>query len=249
MRDATEDCAKALCGLALESPTRAAWRQAALQRLSSEIEFEAGLFHELSPRVSLEHAGRIGIDLSKVDATRGSWDQNAVELARLQIRALAQGGVATDREAFASNKRARQIWKRRVATPLGLRSVLAAHLVLEERIISVVLLGRRHLPPFSSVERKAFAPLVPVLTVCDARHLPRLEGPMPGVSTTVRCVDQRLTGRQRQVVEQVAMGRTNAEIGTALGISANTVRNLLVEARRRLDAANRAELMRLSVMR
>lgn len=244
-----DDVARALCALALEASTRAAWRQAALGPLAKVVSFEAALFHELSPRVSLQHAGAMGIDLQAVGATRGAWDDNAVELGRLQIRALAQGGVATDREAFASNRRATKLWKRRVLEPLGLSSVLAAHLVRDERIISVLILGRRRAVAFSSAERKALAPLVPVLTVCDALHISRLAQPLPGASTTVRCVDQRLTKRQRQVVEQVALGRTNTEIGVALGVSPHTVRNLLVEIRRRLGAANRAELMRLAVMR
>lgn len=249
LRQTMNDSARRLCQLALDSPTRAVWRQAALGELSEHVRFEAALFHELSPRVSLQHAGSIAIDLQTVEKTRGQWDQNAVELGRLQIRALAQDGVATDREAFGSNRRAQHAWKRRVLGPLRLSSVLAAHLVVDDRIIAVLILGRRVLPAFSSAEREAFAPLVPILTICDALHLSRSTRPIRGASTTVRCVDQRLTPRQREVVEQVALGRTNAEIGVALSVSPHTVRNLLVEIRGRLGASNRAELMRLAVMR
>jgi DNA-binding CsgD family transcriptional regulator len=70
-----------------------------------------------------------------------------------------------------------------------------------------------------------------------------------GPSTQLRCFDQRLTPRQRDIVERVALGHTNDQIGEALGLSPNTVRNLLTETRRRLGAANRAELVRLAVLR
>jgi DNA-binding CsgD family transcriptional regulator len=230
-----------------------AWRQCALERLRVHVRFEVGLFHELSPRVPLERAGAIGLDLQRFAATRREWDDNAVELAPLTMLALQQGGVATDREAFGIRGRARTWWDRVAAVPLGLRSAMLAHLVLDARIVSGVLLARRRDPPFSTRERQAVQAWVPVLALGDGYHLARnrssQSGPsLPGVPTQVRCLDERLTERQRQVVEYVALGRTNAEIGTALGISMHTVRNLLVKVCTRIGAANRAEVVRLAVL-
>jgi DNA-binding CsgD family transcriptional regulator len=125
---------------------------------------------------------------------------------------------------------------------------MVAHLVLDEQIVSAVFLVRRRDPPFSTSEREAMQPLVPVLAVCDGLHLGRGRASIPGMATGVRCLDERLTERQRQVVEYVALGRTNAEIGQALGVSPHTVRNLLVKVRARLGAANRAEVVRLAVL-
>ncbi|MEU6860450.1 response regulator transcription factor [Glycomyces sp. NPDC046736] len=48
-----------------------------------------------------------------------------------------------------------------------------------------------------------------------------------------------LTGREVEVVRLVAQGRTNAEIGEALFISAGTVKNHLAVVQRKLNAANR----------
>jgi DNA-binding CsgD family transcriptional regulator len=67
--------------------------------------------------------------------------------------------------------------------------------------------------------------------------------------TQLRCSDQRLTPRQRELVERVALGHTNAQIAAALSLSENTVRNLLTATRQRIGAANRAELVRLAVLR
>jgi DNA-binding CsgD family transcriptional regulator len=237
-----------LAALAAASTSLVAWRQGALERLRGYVRFEAALFHELSPRVPLDRAGVIGLDLERFAATRRQWDDHAVELAPITGLALQQGGVATDREAFAPRSRARSSWDRAVTRPLGLRSAMLVHLVLDGRIVSVVMLARRLDPPFSTREREAVQALVPVLALGDGYHLSRSGPALPGVPTRVRCLDERLTERQREVVEYVALGRTNAEIGIALGISMHTVRNLLVKVCARIGAANRAEVVRLAVL-
>lgn len=242
------DLAHDLVALATTAPSLVAWRQGALERLRGCVRFEAGLFHELSPRVPLDRAGVIGFDLERFAATRRHWDDTAVQLAPLTSLALQQGGVATDREALRPRTGARRWWDRGVARPLGVRSAMLAHLVLDGRIVSVAFLARRRDPPFSTREREAVRALVPVLALGDGYHLARSLPALPGVPTGVRCVDERLTARQRQVVEYVALGRTNAEIGVALGISMHTVRNLLVKICARLGAANRAEVVRLAVL-
>jgi DNA-binding CsgD family transcriptional regulator len=242
------DLRHTLASLAAAARSIPAWRQGALEALRAHVRFEAAIFHELSPRVPLARAGVIGLDLERFAATRREWDDNAVQLAPLTIRALAQGGVATDREAFGLRGPARAWWSRHVARPLGLRSAMMAHLVLDTRIVSGVLLARRADPPFSTRERETVQPLVPVLALGDGYHLARTQPSLPGVPTQVRCLDERLTARQREIVEYVALGRTNAEIGTALGISIHTVRNLLVKVCARLQAANRAEVVRLAVL-
>jgi DNA-binding CsgD family transcriptional regulator len=237
-----------LAHIATASVAVAPWRQAALAELRSHLRFEAAVFHELSPRVPLSQAGVVGLELAVLAATTRQWDDLAVSLAPLMHTALAQHGVATDREAFGSRGPARTRWNRLVARPLGIRAALMAHLVVDERIISAVLLMRRRDPPFSTRERQAIAALLPLLTLGDAYHLARAQPSLPGMVTGVRCVDERLTPRQREVVEYVALGRTNAEIGAALGTSIHTVRNLLVRVCARLDAANRAEVVRLAVL-
>lgn len=242
-----EDVGARLCAHAIEAASVREWREGALAILGEAVRFERALFHELSPRASFEGAAVVGLERERVAVTMSDWDGLAVELGALRDTALAQGGVAIDQEAFRT-ARARARW-RRVMKPLGIASALAAHVVFEGRIIAVALLGRRRNPPFSSAERVALTPLLPVLAVCEVLLRRRGADGVPGLPTRLRCLDQRLTERQRQVVEHVALGQTNADIGEALGISPNTVRNLLVDVRRRLGAANRAEVVRLAVLR
>ncbi|MCB9591754.1 MAG: helix-turn-helix transcriptional regulator [Sandaracinaceae bacterium] len=243
-----EDLRTVLCRLAAEATSLATWRQAALDALASFVRFDAALFHELSPRVPLDRAGIVGFDRDAIAATRSQWDDHAISLGAFTIRALAQGGVATDREAFGDRGRGRTAWNRHVARPLGIRSALAAHLVLDAEIVSMVLLARRADPGFSSLERERVAPLLPVLSICNGWQLSKTASTVTGMAIGVRCVDERLTPRQRELVEHVALGRTNAEVGRALGISANTVRNTLATIRARVGAANRADLVRLAVL-
>jgi DNA-binding CsgD family transcriptional regulator len=54
----------------------------------------------------------------------------------------------------------------------------------------------------------------------------------------------RLSGRERAVVEGVAAGKTNREIAGALGIAISTVAGHLRAARRKLDGVRRIDLVR-----
>jgi len=50
-----------------------------------------------------------------------------------------------------------------------------------------------------------------------------------------------LTAQERRVLQLVAHGKTNKEIGTALGLSAKTVKNYLSNAFEKLNVSRRAE--------
>ncbi len=234
---------------ALSSRCRSDFRHQALELLRRELDFSVGLYLELSPECSLDDAGQLCVHSSTVDALRVGWSQFIAEVEALCFRSLKQAGVTTDAEAFLRNRAGRASWTELVATPLGASSMLVAHLVVQDRVVAAMLLGRTEGHAFSVHERRWLAALVPILSVCEAIHLGKSPQETSRRSARGRCLDQRLTKRQRQVVEHVAQGRTNKEVGQALGISEHTVRNLLVDARARLNAHNRAELVRLSMMR
>jgi DNA-binding CsgD family transcriptional regulator len=235
--------------LALSADSVPQWRKWALAKLAEDLRFDVAIFHEFSPRVPLEQGAFFGIEPRVLEQTKHLWDENAVALARLTQTALSQGGAATDGEAFEGDRRGKSEWRRRVQEGLGIYSALAGHLVVRDRIRALILLGRKAPPIFSPIERKVLCSLIPSLTVADAFQTSLSGASNVGATTQVKCVDQRLTKRQREVVEQVALGASNEDAGLALGISAHTVRNLLVEVRRKLDAGNRAEIVRLAVLR
>ncbi len=55
--------------------------------------------------------------------------------------------------------------------------------------------------------------------------------------------NQLLTARELQIVELVALGRTNAEIGTELWITENSVKQALKRMFRKLEVSSRAEMV------
>lgn len=66
--------------------------------------------------------------------------------------------------------------------------------------------------------------------------------------TTVRsqqplCKSDRLTPRELQIAELVALGRTNAEIGTELWITENSVKQALKRMFRKLEVSSRTEMV------
>jgi DNA-binding CsgD family transcriptional regulator len=225
------------------------FRARALELIAPHVPYDAAIYHALSPRVPLDTGVLLGVDPARVQASMAHWDRLAVELEALRSHALAHGGVAGDRDAFPLRSRARKRFDAGVTMPLGMRSLAIAHLALHERIFAAVLLLRRRAQPFSAAELERLRALVPVLSLADAAHLARSAETTASVPTRLRCVDQRLTARQREIVEHVALGHTNAQTASALGLSANTLRNHLVAIFRRLGASNRADVVRLAVLR
>jgi DNA-binding CsgD family transcriptional regulator len=225
------------------------FRARALALIAPHVPFDAAIYHALSPRVPLETGVLIGLSPQRVTASMAHWDRLAVELEALRSHAIAHGGVAGDRDAFPLRSRSRKRFDAGVTVPLGMRSLAIAHLALHERIFAAVLLLRRRAAPFTSGELDLLRALVPVLSLADAALAGVAGETTASVPIRLRCLDQRLTIRQREIVEHVALGHTNAETASALGLSANTLRNHLVAIFRRLGASNRADVVRLAVLR
>jgi DNA-binding CsgD family transcriptional regulator len=56
----------------------------------------------------------------------------------------------------------------------------------------------------------------------------------------------RLTPRERDVLKQLAMGRSNREMCARLGVTKNTLRTHLKTVRGKLGAANRAHMVAIA---
>ena len=238
-----------LSELALASGGLAPFRRAALARLQGELPYDVALFHELSPRSTLARAALINVDAAWLSSTLSTWDALAVLFGALLSDGQAHGGVGLARRAFKRRPAVRQEWTRRIARPLGVADIVILHLIVHERVVSAVVLGRkRSRSPFSERELDLLAQLAPILSVCDA-WLQQRTGAPRGMPVALRCLDGRLTPRQQSIVEQVALGHADHEIASALQISPHTVRNLVVTIRARLGAATRAELVHRAVFR
>lgn len=241
--------ARRLTEIARTEPSIVCWRQEALRGVQGVVSFDLGFFHEMSPRSPLERAALLDIDEAWVESTLDRWDEMAVAFEAMLVDGRQHGGVAFASRAFSGRRSQRRLFDRLIARPLGARDVAIVHLVVRGRIIAGLVLARRpRSGHFGDREQAALEKLVAPLSVCDAL-LQAGPGDRRGLATALECADQRLTRRQQQVVEHVALGHSNVEIARALGISPHTVRNLLVTIAQRLGASNRAEVVHRAVFR
>jgi DNA-binding CsgD family transcriptional regulator/tetratricopeptide (TPR) repeat protein len=99
------------------------------------------------------------------------------------------------------------------------------------------------LPAFEVAERLAAVPLHDALV--DLAHRARIE--LPGVEAIPRPVTVNpLTERERDVLERVALGRTNRQVGEELYISEKTVSVHLSRVMAKLGAGRRAEAVAIA---
>lgn len=235
---------QAICHAASNAPNLKAYRAQALEVLATITPFEAALFHAFSPRIPLETALLLGLSSEQLARSVQSWDEFASLFSTLRERADC-APVVTD---AALPKRARNAFRSRIAKPLGQREMCLVHLSVRGRLISAIALFSKRENAFPHEIVTQLETLVQALAAGDALHQQLDNLPLTITPTRLVCNDQRLTPRQRELVEHVALGQTNAQIAAALGLSINAVRNHLVRIFNRLEASNRADLIRLAVL-
>lgn len=242
---------EALAQAGAAAQTARAFRERALDLLQPHVPFDAAFVHALNPRVPLEQGVFRNLDPARLAKTLASWDQYAVDLARWRSTALAQRGVAVDTEVFSPRERTKLDYFVHFSRPLRIRTCALVHLVVRERVLAVMALLRTRDPrPFAPDETALLRAAAPVLALGDAlAQSAPVVAPLAQRDHAPVCVDTRLTARQRELVSRVALGQTNPQIAAALGRSTNTVRNQLARAMERVGAGNRAELVRLAVLR
>lgn len=235
---------EALGELSVSAPDLGAYRKGALGVVARVVPFDAALFHAFSPRVPLETGVVVGLEPGQLAESMRHWDEFASLFGAMRDRAH-QEPVVTDE---VLPKRARAVFREHVAKPVGQRSLCMVHLVVRGRFVSAIALFSKRERAFSDGVLARVRTLVPALAAGDALHQ-RLDGaPLTMAPTRLTCADQRLTPRQRELVEHVAMGQTNPQIAEALGLSVSGVRNHLARIFARLQAVNRADLVRLAVI-
>jgi DNA-binding CsgD family transcriptional regulator len=236
-----------LDALAVASPSLRVYRTGVLDVLRPLAPFDGAVFHALSPRVPLETGVFVGLQAELVVRSRAHWDDFAVELGALRDLANVHL-VVSDREAFPPGTRGRKRFERHFVRRFGMQSLAMMHLVVRGATRAAIALLARRRNAFGPVVLGALRDLAPGIAIADTMHA-SLDG-TPTAATPIRfvCHDQRLTPRQREIVEHVAMGQTNEAIGRALDISPNTARNQLVKIFARVGAGNRADLVRLAVL-
>jgi DNA-binding CsgD family transcriptional regulator len=179
-------------------------------------------------------AGAFGLRTDVLRACRKRWRVYGHELTPVFDAAREGYGVALDADVLGASFRSTHVFREFIA-PHGGRSTLVAPLTFGDDTLGTIVFGRcRSELDFVARELDHLAALLPALSLCDAAM--RQKGVVSGT----------LTPREREIVRCLRLGYTNAQIGTALGTSVNTVRNQLRSVFRKLGATTRAEAVALS---
>lgn len=124
----------------------------------------------------------------------------------------------------------------------GMRCILI-HGIKDERgshdCLYVVLTGR---DSFDPAARNTLTQVLPYIdhALRQVEHLPHQQVRTSGV--TPRLVqDHLLSVREREILQWIALGKTNDEIGSILGLTVYTVKNNVQHIFRRLNVSNRAQ--------
>lgn len=242
-----QDLTLRLAAAGTEEKTLVDFRKRALELLRERVPFDRAAFHAFSPRVPLETGVFVDLDVAMLARSVGQWDAFAVELGRMRDLANTSR-VAWDREAFPPGSPSRARFLELVGTPLRVRSMLIVHLTVRDAVRSVIALFGKNDDTFEAHHVAFLQRVAPTLALADALLQHDEAAPRAALPTKLVCEDGRLTPRQREIVEHVAMGHTNAEIATAIGLSPNTLRNHLAAIFARVGASNRADLVRLAVL-
>ena len=231
-----------LTRLALAAPGKPEFRACALALLARAMPFDRGAWEAVPPfgelRVEFPPAGAGGGPVRAVGAPL------RVELERFgRIRAVLtlerDGGVFGARDVD---------WLRTLLPTLTLADEGAAGNVepspvralstRELEVVEYVRLGYTNAQIALATGRSVPAVRNLLARVFDKR----------GVRTRAQLVDgpletAGLTRREREIVAHLRTGLTNREIGGALGISVNTVRNTLARLFEKMGVSTRSELM------
>lgn len=215
------------------------FREEVARRMCAWIGGEGAWFHTVDPTLPLSHGSWLGLDLAPVERARVGWAAYSVELAPLMQAAIADGTADTT-EVFGERARDRGPFFRDVARPLGIARSLWLGLAGGGHLASIGI-ARSH-GDFRRAPRAALRALLPVLTLADRALASTASLARARPSAQVLAL---VSPRQRQVIELVVLGHTNADIALALGLSINTVRNQLAATFRKVGVSTRAELVGL----
>lgn len=217
----------------LADPVR--FPQRALERLQAALGFDTAMMMALSqPRRPLAMLNKEPYRpfLRRYQAESRRYEPDLVRTRR----ATGEGrGAFIDREIYSGAEMRELPFFAEIIRPQGITSQLIGLMHLRgEPLAKIHLCRHGRGKGFGANELDAFRQVLPLLGVAHAAFaLPGRSGPAPL---------EALGARERQVVELVARGLRNREIGALLGTSPNTVRNQLHRLFEKLDVSGRTEL-------
>jgi DNA-binding CsgD family transcriptional regulator len=261
------DLVPELTRLALASACRAEFRGRALALLARTVAFDRAVWEEVPPfgdsRVVYPGVTLLGDPEGRLAAAVGAGVQEGACAPHVGGRPSGaerpRAVIRLDLERFGRTRAVLTVERTSGAFEPGeldrLRSLLPT-LILADEGTAVNAGSSRALTPREAdvVEyvrlgyTNAQIALATGRTVAAVRNLLVRVFDKTGVRTRAQLVGgplstSGLTRREREIVEKLRTGLTNREIGRALGISTNTVRNTLARLFEKVGVSTRSELM------
>lgn len=220
-----------LIGLAFEAKSRGEFRSEVLRRCLADMGADFAIFSGVATPPEPEEVLHLDMDVARV--SRLTYFERSPLLARA-FGQLRECGVMIDTEVYRPEERERLPYVERHQRAYGVTSSMVVSWVSRSQEAIVLMLARTG-RPFAREHAESAGRLLRALAVSDASFdtVPSKRGSS--------CFEG-LTRRQREIVDYLCLGYSNAEIATACGISPLTVRNQLAKLFERHDVATRTEL-------
>jgi len=233
-----------------DSTTLDAYRLDVMRALRSEVGGSSAVFLP-GPPVSLSDGRTLRmlrplyLDLDPSGYTRyvAGHQHFRVEFARLGQASLAARPYV-DSEHFSRDELMKLRAWRDLLAPDELGSWLTIPFHHQRQPFGEILVFRTNQQvPFEPRDARRVVPLVPLLVMGDLLKAHTVLRQLPAVGGAAAL--RGLTARERQVADLAASGLQNKTIATNLGLSPNTVRNVLAQVYEKLAVTTRTQLAHL----
>jgi DNA-binding CsgD family transcriptional regulator len=212
---------------------------AAIDRVKDERNLKADVTSKLGEHFAANRSGIFFFDqLSRLDPNLQKILKVALSIERNPVARYLTERHAPVHEGLVTSPK---IWKMICPRPDHWH-VMAGPIVVRGQLVGAVGCTRdKSMPAFDTQNLADLSGICLHLSIWAATT--RSPSVSEEKSSLQSCRQELLTARELQIVELVALGRTNAEIGTELWITENSVKQALKRMFRKLEVSSRAEMV------
>jgi DNA-binding CsgD family transcriptional regulator len=212
---------------------------AAIDRVNNELDLRSDVIPKVGEHFAANRSGFFFFDqLSQLDPNLRKILKVALSIERNPIARYLTERHAPVHEGLVTSPK---VWKMICPRPDHWH-VMAGPIVVRGQLVGAVGCTRdKSMPAFDTQNLADLSGICLHLSMWAATT--RSPSVSAGKSSSPSGKIKLLTARELQIVELVALGRTNAEIGTELWITENSVKQALKRMFRKLEVSSRAEMV------
>jgi DNA-binding CsgD family transcriptional regulator len=222
--------------IALADQTAPTFWPAVLERLARSIPFDAGFIAATSGTVAAGQGAVIGHDERQLRMNIGRY---LAEISPHEVTSYADQ-ARDGREVWGPRRRRELAVFHELMEPAGTRHLLVRASHRQDTLLGFNLERRGLARPFTDGERHLLDAVAPVIDM--GVHLLRKTSD-GDVQLEEWAAQYELTSRERDITRLVSRGLRNGEVAQLLGLSANTVRNMLARVFAKTNVSTRTELV------